>query len=114
MLSKGLTLALEKALDIALSLESAISKTTVIQGEYMYSKTETPILKVNNNEVKKCYRCDGNHVAKSFPFIDKECFYCHNKGHTSKVRRKKARANNKVKVKNVVQTKESSTKVNSE
>ena len=114
LLSKGSTLALEKALDIALSLESAISKTAVIQGEYMYSKTETPILKVNNNEVKKCYRCDRNHLAKSCPFIDKECFYCHNKGHASKVCRKKATANNKVKVNNAVQTKESSTKVNSE
>ena len=38
-------------------------------------------------------------------------FYCHNKGHTSKVCRKKAQAN-KVKENNVVQTKENSTEVN--
>ena len=70
----------------------------------------TQILRVSDKEAKKCYWCDGNHAAKSCPFIDKECFYCHNKGHTSKVCHKKAKAN-KVKVNNVVQTKENSTEV---
>ena len=74
----------------------------------MNSKTETPVLKVSDNEVKKCYRYDRNHIAKSCPFIDKECFYCHNKGHTNKVCRKKSKANNKVKVNIIVQTKETS------
>ena len=105
LLSEGSTLTLEKALGIALSLELAISQTALIQSGYMNNKSETQILKVSDKEVKKCYRCDGNHAAKSCPFIDKECFYCHNKGHTSKVCRKKAKAN-KVKVNNVVQTKE--------
>ena len=49
-------------------------------------------------------------TVKSCPFINKECFYCHNKGHTSKVCHKKAKTN-KVKVNNVVQTKENSTEV---
>ena len=110
LLSEGSTLPLEKALDIALSLESAISQTAVIQSGYMNNKSETQILRVSYKEVKKCYWCDGNHTAKSCPFIDKECFYCHNKGHTSKVCHKKAKAN-KVKVNNVVQTKENSTEV---
>ena len=35
LLSGDSTLTLEKALDIALSLESAISQTSVIQGGYM-------------------------------------------------------------------------------
>ena len=110
LLSEGSTLTLEKALDIALSLESAISQTAVIQSGYMNNKSETQILKVSDKEVKKCYQCDGNHAAKSCPFIDKECFYCYNKGHTSKVCRKRAKAI-KVKVNNVVQTKENSTEV---
>ena len=42
-----------------------------------------------------------------------ECFYCHNKGHASKVCHKKAKAN-KVIVSNVVQTKENSTKVDND
>ena len=44
-----------------------------------------------------------NHALSSI-----ECFYCHNKGHTSKVCCKMAKAN-KVKVNNVVQSKENST-----
>ena len=77
---------------------------------YMNSKTKRSILKVSDNKVKKCFRCDGNHVAKSCPFIYKECLYCLNERHRSKVSRKKVKANNKVKVNNVVQTKQSSTK----
>ena len=74
LLSEGSTLTLEKALDIALSLESAISQTSVIQGGYMNNKSETQILKVSDKEIKKCYRCDGNHAAKSCPFINNKCF----------------------------------------
>ena len=110
LLSGGSTLPLEKALDIALSLKSAISQTSVIQGGYMNNKSETQILKVSDKEVKKCYRCDGNHAAKSCPFINKECFIVTTKVNTSKVCRKKAQAN-KVKENNVVQTKENSTEV---
>ena len=65
LLSEGSILTLEKTLDIALSLESAISQTAVIQSGYMNNKSETQILKVSDKEVKKCCRCDGNHAAKS-------------------------------------------------
>ena len=110
MLSESSTLTLEKTLDIALSLESAISQTALIQSGYMNNTSETQILEVSDKEVKKCYRCDGNHTVKSCPFIDKECFCCHNNGHRRKVCCKKAKAN-KVKVNHVIQTKENSTKV---
>ena len=112
LLIEGSTLSLKKALDIALSLESAISQIGVIQSGCMNSKTETPILKVSNTEVKKSYRCDRNQVAKSCPFLSKECFYCLNRSHKSKVCWKKATVNNEVKVNNVIQVKESSTKKN--
>ena len=54
LFSEGSTLTLRKALDIALSLESAISQTVVIQSGYMNHKSEKQILKVSNKEVKKC------------------------------------------------------------
>ena len=39
------------------------------------------------------YRCGNNHNADVCPFRDKECFYCKNKGHTSKkCHKKKANA----------------------
>ena len=103
LLRVGSTPSLKKALDLALSSVSAISQTAVIQSRYMNNKSETQILKVSNKGVKKCYRCDRNHAARSSSFINKECFYCPNKAHTSKVCRKKAKAD-KVKVNNVVQT----------
>ena len=68
LLSEGSTLTLEKALDIALSLESAISQTSVIQGGYMNNKSETQILNVSDKEIKKCYRCDGNQASQVMPF----------------------------------------------
>ena len=46
LLSEGSTLTLKKALDIALSLESAISQTAVIQSGYMNNKSETQILAI--------------------------------------------------------------------
>ena len=55
--------------------------------------------------------CDRNHIVKSCPSINKEYFYCHNKGHTRKFCCKEAKANNKVKVDNFVQMKGNSTKV---
>ena len=68
---EGLTLLREKALDIALLLESAIIQTAVIQSGYMNNKSETQIVKISNKEVKKCYQCDGNYVTKSCRFIDR-------------------------------------------
>ena len=92
----------------------AISQNAVIQSGFLNNKSERQILKDSDKEVKKCCRCDGNHAAKSCPFIDKEdCFYCHNKDYTSKACRKKAKPN-KVKVNNVVQTKENSTEVDND
>ena len=68
------------------------------------------IIREPSKDVKKRYCCDRNHSAKSCSFINKECFYCPNKGHISKVCRKKTKAN-KVKVNNIAQTYENSTEV---
>ena len=37
----------------------------------------------------KCYKCEGNYIAKLCPFLYKECYSCKNKGDIGKVCRKK-------------------------
>ena len=95
LLSEGATLTLQKAMDISLSLESAIKQSAIIQNESnaaeSVSKTDTKTSP--KNQYGKCYRCAGQHNPKVCSFIDKECFFCKNKGHTSKVCRKKAKSN---------------------
>ena len=95
LLSDGASLSLEKAIDISLSLELAIKQAAVIQSECKppskaASKIEQKILR---SQGRKCFRCDNLHNPKLCPFIDKQCFFCGNKGHTSKVCRKKAGSN---------------------
>ena len=84
LLSEGASLSLEKAIDISLSLESAIKQAAVIQSECKppseaVSKIEQ---KISRSEGTKCFRCDNVHNPKLCPFIDKQCFFCGNKGHT--------------------------------
>ena len=55
------------------------------------SKIDSKIPTKSQNS--KCFRCSGQHNPKVCPFIDKECFFCKNKGHSSKVCRKKAKSN---------------------
>ena len=45
------------------------------------------------NQSSKCFRCSGQHNPKVCSFIDKEGFFCKNKGHNSKVCRKEAKSN---------------------
>ena len=95
LLSEGASLSLEKAIDISLSLESAIKQAAVIQSECKppseaVSKIEQ---KISRSQGTKCFRCDNLHNPKSCPFIDKQCFFYGNKGHTSKICRKKAMSN---------------------
>ena len=89
-------LTLQKAMDISLSLESAIRQSAIMQNESKsaaesVSKIDSKIPTKSQNS--KCFRCSGQHNPKVCPFIDKECFFCKNKGHTSKVCRKKAKSN---------------------
>ena len=84
LLSEGASLSLEKAIDISLSLESAIKQAAVIQSECKppseaVSKIEQ---KISRSQGTKCFRCDNVHNPKLCPFIDKQCFFCGNKGRT--------------------------------
>ena len=92
---RGASLSLEKAIDISLSLESAIKQAAVIQSECKPpSKAVSKIeQKISRSQGTKCFRCDNLHNPKSCPFIDKQCFFYGNKGHTSKICRKKAMSN---------------------
>ena len=95
LLSDSSSLTLEKALDISLSLESAIIQDSVIENnaaENRRSKIKS-ILKISEDEKSKCYRCDWKHWAKLCPFIDEECFYCHKKSHPNRVCQKKGKSN---------------------
>ena len=96
LLSKGANLKLQKAVDISLLLELAIRHLAIMQNESKsaaesFSKIDSKIPIKSQNS--KCFRCSGQHNPKVCPFIDKECFFCKNKGHTSKVCRKKAKSN---------------------
>ena len=81
-------------MNISLSPESAIKQVAAIQNEFkqpneVVSKIEQKTS--TRNQSAKCFRCDNLHNPKSCPFIDKNVwfFFCKNKGHTSKVCRKK-------------------------
>ena len=96
LLSEGANLTLQKAMDISLSLESAIRQSAIMQNESKsaaesISKIDSKIPTKSQNS--KCFRCFGQHNPKVCPFTNKECFFCKNKGHTSKVCRKKAKSN---------------------
>ena len=89
------SLILEKALDISLPLESAIIQASLIQKSAAKNhklEVNKAILKVSKNGKSKRYHFDWNHSAKSCLSIDKECFYCHDKGHTTRGFQKKAKS----------------------
>ena len=91
LLSEGATLTLQKALDISLSLESAIQQSAIIHNDLRPKQEVVANVEKKPNSTSKCYRCDGQLSAKVCPFIEKQCFYCKNKGHTLKVCRKKVK-----------------------
>ena len=96
LLSEGTNLTLQKAMGISLSLESAIRQSAIMQNESKSaaeSSSKTDSKTTTKSQNPKCFRCSGQHNSKICPFIDKACFFCKNKEHTSKVRRKKAKSN---------------------
>ena len=75
-------------------MELAVILPSVIQNSAAENRgSEVKIvLKVSENEKSKRYLCDGNHLVKLWSFREKECFHCRNKGHTSRICRKKAKS----------------------
>ena len=81
LLSVGNALTLDKALKLAISIETASKNAKSIHGE-------TPIHKVDSKD-KEFYRCGGDHNPNSCKFKDEECFYCKNQGYRAKMCQKK-------------------------
>ena len=80
---------------ISSSLESAIRPSAIMQNELNAAESVSKIDTKTSpkSQYVKCYKCAGQHNPNVCPLIDKECFFCKNKGHTSKVCRKKAKLN---------------------
>ena len=78
LLSEGANISLQKAMDISLSLESAIKQAAVIQNEFKQLNEAASTIEQktsSRNQSAKCFRCDNLHNPKSCPFIHKECFF---------------------------------------
>ena len=101
--SEGPSLTLQKALDIALALESAINQTSIIQGHQQPSAINNTsannVFKVSYKGNDRCFFGEGNHLSLACPFNNKEGFYFKSKRHVMKVCRKKLKADKKLKTK---------------
>ena len=74
------TLTLEKAIEIAVSMESARKYSRLMPGTST-SETETPIHRLPDRG--ECYRCGSTtHLADRCHFRSKVCFKCGRTGHT--------------------------------
>ena len=93
-------LSLEKAIQVAQSLEAADKNAKKLKaddaastpihrtGHYRYAKPP----KQPANNAKTCYRCgDTDHIATTCRFRDAECKKCHKKGHLARVCRSGSR-----------------------
>ena len=89
------SLTLDKAIEIAIAMESADRNARDLQ------KTQHPqtvnVLKYQspskapdrNAQTVECYRCGGAHLATDCRFKDSECRWCKKKGHIARVCRSK-------------------------
>ena len=87
LLNEEANLSSQKAIGISLSLESAIKQAVAIQNESKLPNEAVSKIEQKTslrNQSAKCFRCDNLHNLKSRPFINKEFFFCKNKGHTFK------------------------------
>ena len=107
LLGEGAAVTLKRALEVAISFESAAKQSTEIQSHQQRQAVQTsgassvhqirpskPDRKTGDT-LDDCYRCGGRHHASQCPFKNEECFSCHNKGHTARKCRKKTRSNQK-------------------
>ena len=71
-------------------MQLTFEKTTVI-GKSRTKDIECKLESINTGQGRKVsskesgYRCSSNHLPSKFQVIDKECFYCREKGSTIKV-----------------------------
>ena len=99
----------EKALTLALSIETAERDTVQLKGdkpppEQVHFSEDAagkhpPRRPFGEGRTPTCYRCGGPHLANVCRFIEAECRYCKKKGHIAKVCRSKAQHDSKPKPK---------------
>ena len=92
-------LTLEKAVNIAVGMETAtreaaeMSGASEIHGVEVSGASEIHGVEVDRTHREKCFRCgDTRHKAPSCFYKDKECFLCKKKGHIAKVCASKKRS----------------------
>ena len=97
-------LTLNSALKIAQAMESATKYSMSIQKHQATFQEGETVNKLyaqpKRDHQSQCYRCGSNHLPDKCPFKDKECFYCHKKGHTVRKCRQKERADGKPRMSN--------------
>ena len=85
LLSEGDSLTLQRALNIAHSMESAIHQASMMKSTYSNnSERLEDICKVNYLLNLKCFCCHGKHKENDCQFKSKECYVCRKKGHIGK------------------------------
>ena len=79
LLSKDDTLTLEKAIDIAQTIEPVIKQSSLIRSTQGVEDHLENIHKVQNKEILNFYREERKRLSRNFSFKDKGCFFCQKK-----------------------------------
>ncbi|XP_030586939.1 uncharacterized protein K02A2.6-like [Archocentrus centrarchus] len=79
-------LTLNRALEIAISMETAAKDAGELQGKYTEPRSVNKMRMQRNDKSQTCYRCGKkSHDAANCWFKDKECLQCNKKGHIQKM-----------------------------
>lgn len=100
-------LTLEKTIQTAVAMETGSRDTVELQGKRKHVGINKPLVKQKHGTYGKqkqtipsrlvsvtqgkCYRCGGDHKAKTCRHLNTKCRYCGNPGHLAKVCFKKQR-----------------------
>ena len=97
LLNEGDSLTLQRALDIAHSMESAIHPSSSMMRWAYWSnpKKVEEVQKIALKQNLKCYCCNRRRKGYDYPFKSKECYICRKKGYIAKVCRSKSVRNNR-------------------
>ncbi|KAL4009353.1 hypothetical protein ACER0C_003205 [Sarotherodon galilaeus] len=92
-------LTLHRALEIAISMETAAKDAGELQGKYTEPCSVNKIHPQRNNKLPMCFRCGKkSHDAANCWFKEKECLQCNKKGHIQKMCKSKQYDKKKIKM----------------
>ncbi|XP_014876941.1 uncharacterized protein K02A2.6-like [Poecilia latipinna] len=90
-------LTLHRALEIAISMETAAKDAGELQGKYIEPCAVNKMRAQPNDKLQTCYRCGKkSHDAANCWFKNKECLQCNKNGHIQKMCRSKQYKKNKM------------------